>query len=174
MEKKETKTTAKKSVKKSPTKKSAKSAPKKTPAKGEGGNRESVKEKTKQRAATDQAINSRVEEDKQTFLSVFEKKAANVSAAAAACNITRRTFYYWKENDPEFAEKVKEIEDSLLDFAESKLLEKVQEGDLTAIIFTLKTKGKDRGYVERVENNVTGNMFMDMMKGLPDDPPPTE
>ena len=42
----------------------------------------------------------------------------------------------------------------MLDFAESKLFQKIKEGDSTAILFYLKTQGKARGYIERSE--VTG------------------
>ena len=37
------------------------------------------------------------------------------------------------------------------DFAESCLIKKIQEGDTAANIFLLKTKYKNRGYVERAE-----------------------
>lgn len=37
------------------------------------------------------------------------------------------------------------------DFAESKLYTHIKEGNLTAIIFYLKTLGRDRGYIERHE-----------------------
>lgn len=47
-----------------------------------------------------------------------------------------------------------EVEFSTLDFAESKLLQLLDAGDKTAIIFYLKCKGKSRGYIERQE--VTG------------------
>ncbi|CAB4188589.1 hypothetical protein UFOVP1175_39 [uncultured Caudovirales phage] len=40
------------------------------------------------------------------------------------------------------------------DRAEIKLMEAIEEGEIAAIIFRLKTKGKKRGYVERQE--VTG------------------
>lgn len=44
-----------------------------------------------------------------------------------------------------------EIEAETLDYAESRLLSLIAEGDRTAIIFYLKCKGKARGYTERQE-----------------------
>jgi hypothetical protein len=40
------------------------------------------------------------------------------------------------------------------DFAEGKLIQQIDAGNITAIIFYLKCQGKDRGYVERTE--ITG------------------
>lgn len=49
---------------------------------------------------------------------------------------------------------VKEAEEGLiLDVAESRLGQRVYEGELGAIKFLLATKGKGRGYVERVEQS---------------------
>ena len=55
----------------------------------------------------------------------------------------------------EFKEKIDDIKNIALDFVESKLIGKIKEGDIVAILFYLKTQGKKRGYVERVENEVT-------------------
>jgi hypothetical protein len=51
---------------------------------------------------------------------------------------------------------VEEVKAKYLDLAESKLLQKINEGDLGAICFYLKCQGKDRGYIERMQNEVTG------------------
>lgn len=40
-----------------------------------------------------------------------------------------------------------------LDIAENKLLTKIDRGNLVAILFYLKTKGKRRGYIERQETH---------------------
>ena len=37
----------------------------------------------------------------------------------------------------------------MLDFAETNLHQQIQEGNTTATIFLLKTRGRKRGYIER-------------------------
>ena len=51
-------------------------------------------------------------------------------------------------------EILEEIREDNLDIAESELLLKIREGNMTAIIFYLKTIGKSRGYTERYETSV--------------------
>ncbi len=53
--------------------------------------------------------------------------------------------------DPDYAKKVEDLSDMVLDFAESQLHKQIKEGNTTATIFYLKTKGKKRDYVERTE-----------------------
>lgn len=103
------------------------------------------------------------------LLSVYQKKGGNVSATCLALNISRTQFYKMKNKSEKLAEMLGDVDESLIDFAESKLMEKVQDGDITSIIFLLKTKGKKRGYVETVEQNVTVNPFEELMKALPDE-----
>lgn len=52
---------------------------------------------------------------------------------------------------PEIREAIDSARGDMLDMAEHELKKAVRGGDMTAIIFTLKTIGKHRGYVERVE-----------------------
>ena len=60
-------------------------------------------------------------------------------------------FYQYLYKYEKFANQVKDIEYIALDFAESQLHKQISEGNTTATIFLLKTKGKKRGYVERQE-----------------------
>ena len=93
--------------------------------------------------------------DKDTFLKAFKLNNCNISKSCEAANITRRTFYNWKEDDDDFRQEVVACEEALLDLAESKLMENINKGATPELIFYLKTKGKKRGYVERQE--ITGS-----------------
>ena len=94
---------------------------------------------------------------------VYGQKAGNVTATCASLEIDRTTFFKWKQKYPELEQMLSDVDESLIDYTESKLLEKIQDGNLTAIIFHLKTKGKKRGYVETVENKVDLNPFEELM-----------
>lgn len=93
--------------------------------------------------------------DNERIAAVFAKKGCNMSATADALNVSRATLYNWRNEDSELNEMMTDAEESLIDFSESKLIESIQEGNLTAIIFHLKTKGKRRGYVEGQEIKAT-------------------
>jgi hypothetical protein len=64
--------------------------------------------------------------------------------------VDRVTLYKWIEQEG-LEQAVIEGRNTRLDFVESKLDQKIDGGDTTAIIFFLKTQGKSRGYVERQE-----------------------
>ena len=106
----------------------------------------------------------------KAFLKHFKEGHGIISYACQAAGIARRTYYNWIEKDEKFRDAVDEVAEEVIDVVESKLLRKINDEDLTAIIFYLKTKGKARGYVEMVENKVTVNPFEALMKSLPEDP----
>jgi hypothetical protein len=94
------------------------------------------------------------EEKKKLFLEMFSQKANNVHMTCKALNVSRATFYKWKNDDEEFAEAVKDLEEGDIDNAETALKKQIMDGNTAAIIFYLKTKGKSRGYVEKQEYHV--------------------
>lgn len=98
--------------------------------------------------------------DKQTVLDAIKGEGlwsesgtsgGNISAIARRIDVWRRTVYLYQEKWPEVKEAIEEEREALLDFAESQLFKQIKSGNIAAIIFTLKTRGKERGYVERQE-----------------------
>ena len=91
------------------------------------------------------------EKKKEEFLEVYSQKANNVHLTCKTLGIERGTFYKWLKEDDEFKEKILNLEEGDIDSAETALKRQILDGNITAIIFYLKTKGKNRGYVERQE-----------------------
>lgn len=96
--------------------------------------------------ATDESAAKR-----RLFLKALRAKMGNVTAACEVIGIQRAVYYRWYRSDKTFREQVQAVQEELLDLAEEKLLELIREKNVAAIIFYLKTKAKDRGYVERSE-----------------------
>lgn len=90
------------------------------------------------------------------FLEALKATFGNVTAACSATGTARATFYVWKSKSPAFAQGVAEIDETNLDRAETALQGLIEAGNVTAIIFYLKTKGRLRGYHERHEIDVWG------------------
>ena len=88
------------------------------------------------------------------MIEALREKHGNLSAAARFLNCSRNTISRYIDTYPTVKAVADEERETLIDFAENQLFKQVQEGNITAIIFTLKTIGKHRGYVERQE--VTG------------------
>lgn len=85
------------------------------------------------------------------MLEALDKSMGIVTTAAKSIGIDRATHYRWMESDPKYKEAVEDLQNVVLDFAETALYEMVQEHNPAATLFLLKTKGKQRGYVERQE-----------------------
>lgn len=117
---------------------------------------------------------------KSKLLEALEMSKGIVTSACASIDCPRSTYYNWYKEDLEFKSAVDEIQDVAIDFVEGKLMEKVngvqirefvkgeeviydQAPSDTAIIFYLKTKGKKRGYIERMEvDNLTPIQVMNI------------
>ena len=88
------------------------------------------------------------------IIEALREKHGNLSAASRYLNCSRDTIRRYIDLYPTVKAVADEERETLIDFAENQLFKQVQDGNITAIIFTLKTIGKSRGYVERQE--VTG------------------
>jgi hypothetical protein len=100
-------------------------------------------------AETDQAKRTVIK--KARFLIMYALKGCNISKAGKAAGNSRSAFYEWRDTDPGFLAKLNEADEADLDFTEDALRKQIKKGNITAIIFKLKTKGKSRGYIEKVE-----------------------
>ena len=101
------------------------------------------------------------------MIEALEKSLGIVTTACKTVGIDRGTHYNWMNDDEEYKKSVLDIENIALDFAESQLHKQIQNGEVSATIFFLKTKGKKRGYIEKQElqieevKEVTGYRFAD-------------
>lgn len=117
--------------------------------------------------------------EQANFLDVYQKSVLNVSLAAKRCGIGRTTVYNWQNENPFFAEAMKEAEEAMIDMAESTLykimfgysdVKKItkealdKSGEIrilhetheyhiapnaAAVFKFLLNKGKNRGWVDR-------------------------
>ena len=94
---------------------------------------------------------SKTDIHKKAFLAALEKSLGVVSVASRASSIDRQRHYEWMQKDEAYKKAVEELSELVLDFAESQLHKQIQEGEVAATIFYLKTKGKRRGYIEKTE-----------------------
>ena len=88
---------------------------------------------------------------KESILKALESSLGVVTVACKSADVPRSTYYKWLNEDEDFAIAVRDIENIALDFGESQLHKQIGDGNTSATIFFLKTKGKRRGYIERSE-----------------------
>lgn len=94
---------------------------------------------------------SKADTNKKALLTALEKSFGVVTTACRNANISRQTFYNYYKDDEEFKKACDDIGEIALDMAESQLHKQILEGNTSATIFYLKTKGKKRGFIERQE-----------------------
>lgn len=81
-----------------------------------------------------------------------------VLPVAEAIGCSRNALHTWLREDAELKEAQVSAKEGLIDFAEGKLLKKIKEDDLTAIIFFLKTQGRRRDYADKQEIEHSGGV----------------
>jgi hypothetical protein len=84
----------------------------------------------------------------------LDKCLGNIARAAEVVGCSRRTIEVRMRENEDLRELVRGHLEDTKDYAEAKIKEKMLNGDTTMLIFFAKTKMKDRGYIERVEQDV--------------------
>jgi hypothetical protein len=103
-----------------------------------------------------------MKEQKQNFIDKFRESRGNITEACNEIKITRPTFRQWYKEDIDFKTAVDDINEEVVDFVESKMLEKINgvecvkgtktytaPPDTSSIIAFMKAKGKQRGYTTK-------------------------
>ena len=87
----------------------------------------------------------------ERIITAINETKGFLTTAAPKAGVSYRTIKRYVHDFPSVKQAMEEAHESITDFAESKLFKAIEEGNLTAIIFYLKTQAKDRGYTERAE-----------------------
>jgi transposase-like protein len=113
----------------------------------------------------EKSTKSNIDFKKRAFQEAYKKAFGNVTQSCNAIGIDRSTYYDWIKKDEKFKKQIEELEpeERFMDFLESKLVERINKGDTTSIIFALKTKAKKRGYVERQEIEHSSDVETDII-----------
>ena len=102
---------------------------------------------------------------KKRFISAYGSRLCNVAATCEVVGISRNTFYRWCDEDDLFKKQINIELEKFKDTLETTMYSKaVVDKDTTMLIWLSKTKMKDRGYVEKVEQEVTVNPFLKLMQ----------
>ena len=89
--------------------------------------------------------------NKKAMIKALSETRGIVTTACKTVGISRETHYKYVREDEDYKLAVESVEGIALDEAESELFKLIAEGNVVAILFYLKTKGKKRGYTEKIE-----------------------
>ena len=90
----------------------------------------------------------------EQIIEALKIKHGMVYLAARAVGCDPKTIYNMMRRHPEIKVARDNLRGQMIDVAESALHKLIVEGNVAATIFFLKTQGKKRGYVERVQNQI--------------------
>lgn len=87
----------------------------------------------------------------EEVIEAIQESHGLLALAARRLGVSRNTVYRYVKEYATVRQAIDEAREANLDFAESKLMQAVNNGSIPAIMFLLKTVGRNRGYVERQE-----------------------
>lgn len=100
-------------------------------------------------------MSNNIKIDKEALKQAIKHYKGNVSEIAESLSVSRQTVYNHLKEDEDMWSLLTDARENIIDFAESKLLKLIEQENAQVIMFTLKTLGKNRGYVEKSEIDQT-------------------
>tara|TARA_R100001086_G_scaffold248844_1_gene186747 strand:+ start:156 stop:542 length:387 start_codon:yes stop_codon:yes gene_type:complete len=100
-------------------------------------------------------MSNNIKIDKEALKQAIKRYKGNVSEIAESLSVSRQTVYNYLKEDEDMWSLLTDARENIIDFAESKLLKLIEQENAQVIMFTLKTLGKNRGYVEKSEIDQT-------------------
>lgn len=89
---------------------------------------------------------------------MLRKTNGLISHAAELLGVSGPAIHDRINRSPHLQEVRKQIEERLIDKSENVVYHHMQQKNLTAAIFHLKTKGKARGWIEKRESEISGKI----------------
>lgn len=110
------------------------------------------------------------------FLETLRIYRGNIGKTCEAMKLDRGQYLAWLNDDRDFRFQVMVLIESIGDWVEDKLMQKIEEGDSASIMFYCKTKLKHRGYQEDAKQSNTGpsKTKINVMVNLPNAQPTVE
>lgn len=101
----------------------------------------------------------------EQVIDAIERAGGLQTQAAHILGCHRKTIARYIDKYVTVKEAYEAANETQLDMAEQSLFDQIANGNITAIIFYLKTKGKHRGYVERQEHTGAdgGNLKIELV-----------
>ena len=87
----------------------------------------------------------------EVLIEVINEMRGNVTAVAKRFGISRDTMWGYMRPRKRIRAALESARETMIDNAESMFYKKVLDGNMTALIFFLKTQGYKRGWVEHHE-----------------------
>ena len=92
---------------------------------------------------------------KQRMVDAMQSSLGIVTTACQVAEVSRSQHYEWMQTDPEYANKIKAVTEMCHDFVESSLFQQIKDGSTTATIFYMKCRMRERGYIEKMDVDLT-------------------
>ena len=104
------------------------------------------------------------------FLRAIDGSGGNITVVCKRVGCKRETFIKAMNEHPAIRSALSEAEEEFGDLVESKIAQKIKEGNVVMTIFYAKTKLKKRGYVE-AQILHEGQPVPMLVDDIPDTPP---